>query len=327
MRLIGRRLALYALTFWVAITVNFLLPHFMPGNPIQTMIGKLTGQVTPAEIKAIELATGGGLNRPLLSQYFTYLGQLAHGNLGVSITLSSPVSGILRASVPWTIGLIGVSLIISFFVGTMCGALLGWTRGSRLDSLIPTATFFQAVPYFFLATVMLLVFASNLHWFPVLGPYNQTSLQPGWDWAYIASVLRYAELPVISIVLSSVAGWMLGMRNMMITMVAEDFVLMSIAMGLPKRKVIWAAARNAVLPSIANLSLAIGLVVSGALLVELVFNYPGVGDLLLNAVQSQDYPLIQGIFLCITLAVLAANLLADLFYLLLDPRTRTEVAP
>jgi peptide/nickel transport system permease protein len=175
--------------------------------------------------------------------------------------------------------------------------------------------------------VMLLVFASNLHWFPTQNAFNEFALRPGWTWPYVASVLRYAELPVISIVLSSVAGWMLGMRNMMITMVAEDFVLMSIAMGLPKRKVIWAAARNAVLPSIANLSLAIGLVVSGALLVELVFNYPGVGDLLLNAVTSQDYPLIQGIFLCITLAVLAANLLADLFYLLLDPRTRTEVAP
>jgi peptide/nickel transport system permease protein len=185
--------------------------------------------------------------------------------------------------------------------------LLGWTRGSRLDSLIPTATFFQAVPYFFLATVMLLVFASNLRWFPVLGAYSQ-NLIPGWHWAFVASLLRYGELPVISIVLSSVAGWML-------------------AMGLPKRKVIYAAARNAVLPSIANLSLAIGLVVSGALLVELVFNYPGVGDLLLNAVQSEDYPLIQGIFLCITLAVLAANLLADLVYLWLDPRTRTEVAP
>jgi peptide/nickel transport system permease protein len=328
MRLLGRRLALYALTFWVAITVNFLLPHFMPGNPIQTMIGKLTGEVTPQEINAIKLTFGGGLDRPLISQYFTYIDQLVHGNLGTSITLATPVSTVLREAVPWTIGLIGVSLILSFLLGTVCGALLGWTRGSRLDSLIPTATFFQAIPYFFLATVMLLVFASNLHWFPVLGPYNELSgLRPGWDWTYVASVLRYAELPVISIVLSSVAGWMLGMRNMMITMVAEDFVLMSIAMGLPKRKVIWAAARNAVLPSIANLSLAIGLVISGALLVELVFNYPGVGDLLLNAVQSQDYPLIQGIFLCITLAVLAANLLADLVYLALDPRTRTEVAP
>ena len=151
------------------------------------------------------------------------------------------------------------------------------------------------------------------------------SIGSRWAW-FAASAFRYAELPVVSIVLSSVAGWMLGMRNMMITVVAEDFVLMSVAMGLPKRKVIVAAARNAVLPSIANLSLAIGLVVSGALLVELVFNYPGVGDLLLNAVQNEDYPLIQGIFLVITLAVLAANLLADLVYLGLDPRTRTETA-
>jgi peptide/nickel transport system permease protein len=323
MRIIGRRLLLYVLTAWVAISVNFLLPHLMPGNPIQTLIGKLQGQVTPQEIEAIRLSFGGGIDKGLLSQYFTYVNQLFHGNLGVSITLSSPVSTILKASVPWTIGLIGVSTLLSFLIGTVSGALLGWTRGSRLDALIPTATFFQAIPYFFLATVMLLIFGSNLHWFPVLGAYSQ-NLPPGWTWPFVASAIRYAELPVVSIVLSSVAGWMLGMRNMMITVAAEDFVLMSVAMGLSKRKVIMTAARNAVLPSIANLSLAIGLVVSGALLVELVFNYPGVGDLLLNAVQNEDYPLIQGIFLVITLAVLAANLLADVVYLALDPRTRTE---
>jgi peptide/nickel transport system permease protein len=316
---------LYAVTAWVAISVNFILPHLMPGDPIQTLIGKIQGQVTPEEIRAIRLSFGGGLDKPLLTQYFTYLGQLVHGNLGVSITLSQPVTTILKQSVPWTLGLIGISTILSFIIGTVCGAILGWTRGSRLDSLIPTATFFQAIPYFFLATVMLLVFGSDLHLFPVLGAYSP-DLHPGWTWAFAASAVRYAELPVVSIVLSSVAGWMLGMRNMMITVVAEDFVLMSVAMGLPKRKVIVAAARNAVLPSIANLSLAIGLVVSGALLVELVFNYPGVGDLLLNAVQNEDYPLIQGIFLVITLAVLAANLLADLVYLGLDPRTRTETA-
>jgi len=276
----------------VAITVNFLLPHFMPGNPIQTMIGKLQGQVTPQEIRAIRLSFGGGLNQSLISQYFTYIGQLFHGNLG------SRSRSREREHSSQDLGAVDDRSYRCLHDHQLLGghclrALLGWTRGSRLDSLIPTATFFQAVPYFFLATVMLLVFASNLRWFPVLGAYSQ-NLIPGWHWAFVASLLRYGELPVISIVLSSVAGWMLGMRNMMITMVAEDFVLMAIAMGLPKRKVIYAAARNAVLPSIANLSLAIGLVVSGALLVELVFNYPGVGDLLLNAVQSEDYPLIQG---------------------------------
>jgi peptide/nickel transport system permease protein len=325
MLLIARRLGVYAVTAWVAITVNFLLPHLMPGNPIQTLIGKIQSNVTPAEIRAIRLSFGGSLHGSLLSEYFTYLGQLFHGNMGVSITLSSPVSSILRASVPWTVGLIGISTILSFAIGTFAGAMLGWTRGSRLDSLIPTATFFQAVPYFFLGTVMLLIFGSNLHWFPELGAYSLNTT-PSWSWTFISSLIRYGELPVISIVLSSIAGWMLGMRNMMITMVGEDFVLMSVAMGLPRRKVIMTAARNAVLPSIANLSLAIGLVVSGALLVELVFNYPGVGDLLLNAVQNEDYPLIQGIFLVITLTVLAANLIADLAYFALDPRTRTAAA-
>jgi peptide/nickel transport system permease protein len=322
--IIVRRLGLYLLTAWVAITVNFALPRLMPGNPIQDLIGKIQSQVTPAEIRAIRLSFGD-TNQGWLGQYFTYIDQMFHGNLGISITLGAPVTSILRESVPWTVGLIGISTIISFVVGTFAGAMLGWTRGSRFDSLIPTATFFQAVPYFFLATVMLLAFGSDLHWFPVLGAYNQTVI-PGWNWAYILNVVRYAELPLISIVLSSIAGWMLGMRNMMITMIGEDFVLMAVAKGLPRRKVIFHAARNAVLPSIANLSLAIGLVVSGALLVELVFNYPGVGDLLLQAVLNADYPLIQGIFLVITLAVLAANLIADFIYLALDPRTRTEAA-
>jgi len=323
--MILRRLALYALTAWVAVTVNFILPRLMPGNPIQTFIGKLTGQVTSAEINAIRLSFGFNPNQGFFSQYFTYLTQLFHGNFGVSITLGAPVSSILRETVPWTVGLIGVATLISFVVGTFAGAMLGWTRGSRFDSLIPTATFFQAIPYFFLATVMLLIFGSDLHWFPVLGAYSQ-NVTPGWDWTFISNVIRYGELPLISIVLSSIAGWMLGMRNMMITMVGEDFVLMAVAKGLPRRKVIMHAARNAILPSIANLSLAIGLVVSGALLVELVFNYPGVGDLLLQAVLNQDYPLIQGIFLVITFTVLAANLIADVVYLALDPRTRTEAA-
>ena len=323
MRLIGRRLGVYALTAWVAITVNFFLPHFMPGNPIQTLIGKLQNNVTVSEIRSIRLSFGGGLHDGLVQQYFTYLNQLLHGNLGYSITLSASVSSILKSHILWTVGLIGVATVLSFFFGTVMGAILGWTRGSRFDSAIPAATFFLSVPYFFLGTVILMVFALNLHWFPESGPYS-LNVVPSWSWAFVWSVIRYGELPVITIVLSSVAGWMLGMRNMMITMVAEDFVLMSVAMGLPRRKVMYAAARNAILPSIANLSLAIGLVVSGALLVELVFNYPGVGDLLLNAVLNEDYPLIQGIFLVITLSVLAANLLADLAYLALDPRTRTE---
>jgi peptide/nickel transport system permease protein len=323
MRALTRKLAVYVLTAWVAITANFLLPRLMPGNPVQTMIGKLQGRVTPAMQQAIQLQFGVGLHNSLWSQYTSYWSQLFHGNLGQSITLSAPVSTILGDTIPWTIGLLGASTVISFALGTLAGIGLGWRRGSWLDSVLPVSTFFQAVPYFFLGTVLLLVFGSDLHWFPVLGNY-QRGLTPGLNWAFIASVIRYAELPALTIVLSSIAGWMLGMRNMMITTMDEDFVLVARAKGLPTRKVVTYAARSAILPSVANFSLAIGLVVSGALLVELVFNYPGVGNLLLQAVLNQDYPLLQGIFLVITLTVLGANLIADFVYVFLDPRVRQE---
>ncbi len=249
---ISRKLAVYVVTAWVAITVNFLLPHLMPGNPVQTMIGKLQGRVTQQTQKAIELQFGIGLHQSLWAQYTSYWSELFHGNLGQSITLSAPVSTVLGQTLPWTVGLLGVATVISFALGTLAGIALGWRRGSWLDGLLPVSTFFQAVPYFFLGTVLLLVLGSDLHWFPVLGNYAR-GMTPGFNVPFIGSVLRYAELPTATIVLSSIAGWMLGMRNMMITVMDEDFVLVARAKGLPTRKVISYAARNAILPSIANL--------------------------------------------------------------------------
>jgi peptide/nickel transport system permease protein len=325
MKVLLRRLGVYVLTAWVTITVNFILPRLMPGNPVEQMIAKIQGRVTPQMIAAIKAQFGAGLNQPEIVQYWNYLKLLAHGNLGESITLSAPVSQVLSSQVWWTIGLIGVATVLSFLIGTFLGVMFGWTRGSRVDTVIPLATFFQSVPYYFLGTVLIMLFASQLNWFPLMNAYDP-SLNPGWDWTYIASVIRYGELPILSIVISSLAGWMLGMRNMMITTIGEDFVLMAVAKGLPRRRVIWHAARNAILPSIANFALTIGLLVSGALLVEQVFNYPGVGNLLVNAVGNEDYPLLQGIFLLVTFTVLGANFLADILYYALDPRTRTMAA-
>jgi len=325
MKVLLRRLGVYVLTAWVTITVNFILPRLMPGNPVEQMIAKIQGRVTPQMIAAIKAQFGAGLNQPEIVQYWNYLKLLAHGNLGESITLSAPVSQVLSSQVWWTIGLIGVATVFSFLIGTFLGVMFGWTRGSRVDTVIPLATFFQSVPYYFLGTVLIMLFASQLNWFPPMNAYDP-SLNPGWDWTYIASVIRYGELPILSIVISSLAGWMLGMRNMMITTIGEDFVLMAVAKGLPRRRVIWHAARNAILPSIANFALTIGLLVSGALLVEQVFNYPGVGNLLVNAVGNEDYPLLQGIFLLVTFTVLGANFLADILYYALDPRTRTMAA-
>lgn len=317
-----RRLGLYAVTAWAAITVNFVLPRLMPGNPIEQLIGKLQGRVTPEMIAAIKAQFGQDLNEPMLVQYGHYLDHLAHGNLGMSITLSEPVGTALSSEVWWTVGLIGAAAVLSFLLGTTAGVLFGWTRGSRADVVIPAATFLQSMPYYFLGTILVMVFAGSLHWFPVQGAYDP-ALSPSWSFGYVASLLRYAELPLASIVLSSLAGWMIGMRNMMVTTISEDFVLMAVAKGLPRRRILFHAARNAVLPSVANLALTIGLLVSGSLLVEQIFNYPGVGNLLVGAVSNEDYPLLQGIFLLITFTVLTANLLADVLYYVLDPRTRT----
>ena len=253
------------------------------------------------------------------------LGSAEHGNLGISFSsYPSTVTSVIRSALPWTVGLVGLATIISFVAGTLLGIAAAWRRGSWLDNLLPAMTFFQAAPYFFVAILMVALFATKLGWFPQNSGYDTTLLNPGFSWAYISSMLDHAVLPALTIVVGSIAGWIIGMRNMMLTTMDEDYVLIAQAKGLSKRRVITYAARNAILPSVSGFSLAIGFVVSGSLLTEIVFSYPGIGFILLQAIGTEDYPLLQGIFLIVTFAVLAANLIADLTYSFLDPRTRQE---
>jgi peptide/nickel transport system permease protein len=327
MRVLARRLGFYVLAAWVALTVNFFLPRLVPGNPVSTAIGHLTF-VNQQVVEAIRAQFGVGISESIWVQYIHYWGDLVHLNLGVSWGNSfEPVTSLIGAALPWTLGLLGVATVVSFLLGTLIGIALGWLRGSWLDWVLPGATFFQAIPYFFLGTVLLMLFATGLHWFPISQGYQTTglaSVTPGFNWDYVVSLVDHGVLPASTIVLTSIAGWIMGMRNMMVITMDEDFVLVARAKGLPARKVIWYAARNAILPSVANFSLAISLVVAGQLLVEIVFSYPGIGYLLFHAVTNQDYPMVQGIFLVITLVVLAANFLADLVYVSLDPRVRQE---
>jgi peptide/nickel transport system permease protein len=324
MTLFLRRLAFYVVTAWAAITVNFFIPHLMPGDPVQNLISAQQGKLTPAAIGALRAQFGLTGNQSLLVQYGHYWGQLFHGDLGLSTSFyPAGVGSVLSTALPWTLALVGVATIISFVLGTLIGALVGWRRGSWLDGVLPVSTFFQAVPYFFFALVVLIVFGNDLGWFPISGGVDQ-GVQPGLNGAFISSVLSHGFLPGITIVISSIAGWILGMRNMMVTTMDEDYVLVAQAKGLPNRQVIGYAARNAILPSVSSFSLSLSFVVSGALLTEIVFSYPGIGFQLVQAVQAEDFPLLQGIFLVITFAVLAANLVADVVYALLDPRTRQE---
>jgi peptide/nickel transport system permease protein len=325
MRLIARRLALYIVTAIVAITVNFFIPRLMPGNPAEVAIGHMQSTVTPQTIAALDLQYGVNTHVGLWGQYVHYWGQLAQGNLGISFSAyPATVASVIRAALPWTIGLVGMATVISFVLGTLLGIAAAWRRGSWLDNLLPAMTFFQAAPYFFVAILAVAVFATKLGWFPQNSGYDTITLNPGLSWAYISNVLDHAVLPAMTIVAGSIAGWIIGMRNMMLTTMDEDYVLIAQAKGLPKHRVISYAARNAILPSVSGFSLAIGFVVSGALLTEIVFSYPGIGYILLQAIGSEDYPLLQGIFLIITFAVLAANLIADFVYAFLDPRTRQE---
>jgi len=322
---ISRRIGFYILTAIAAVTITFFIPRVIPGNPVESVLAHAQGQVvTKQTLHALQLQFGSNTTEGLWGQYVHFWSNLFHGNLGVSTSNGMvPVAAVIRGALPWTVGLVGTATVISFILGTLLGILVAWRRGSWLDTLLPATTFFQAAPYFFLAFLAIDLFAIKLGWFPPERAYGQLDF-PAFDWTYISDVLDHAILPALTIVVASAAGWIIGMRNVMITTMDEDYVLIGQAKGLPKRRVVWYAARNAILPSISGFSLAIGFVVSGALLTEIVFSYPGLGFLMLTAVQDADFALLQGIFLVITLGVLVANLAADFVYVFLDPRTRQE---
>ncbi len=327
MPFILRRLAFYVVAAWVALTVNFFLPRAMPGNAVEAIMSKFPN-LTPATYHALEAMLGVGHPGSLWHQYASYLDDILHFNFGTSVSdYPASVSSLLVQTIPWTLMLVGTATVIAFFLGTLFGIIAGWRNGGWLDRALPGLMFVQAIPYFFLALVLLWLLAVKvLHVFPI-GQGYAGGLVPGWDWAFISSAIFHSLLPAFTIVITSVAGWMLQMRNVIITTIGEDYVLAAQAKGLSNRRVIFNyAARNAFLPQLQGFGLALGYVVSGAIVMEIVFSYPGVGNLLLSAVQSDDYPLMQGIFLVITFAVLIANLIVDMVIVAFDPRVRTREA-
>ena len=326
MRHILRRAGFYLIALWAAVTFNFIIPRLMPGDPAEAYIARLqTQQVTRAQIAAIRAEFGVNPGVPIWKQYFDYLNGILHGNLGIATSqFPSQVTDILKQSLPWTISLVGAALILSFLIGTLIGMVIAWRRGSWYDTAIPPIlTFLSAVPYFWMALALIYVFGVGLSWFPTDSAYDVFNVTPGWNLDFIGSVVQHAILPVITLVVGTLAGWVLTMRNTMITTLSEDYVLMAQAKGLPERRVMFNyAARNAILPSITSFSISLGLVVSGSLLTEIVFNYPGIGFALYKAVQGDDYALVEGCFLVIALAVLIANFASELVYTFLDPRVR-----
>jgi peptide/nickel transport system permease protein len=326
MPFILRRLVFYLVAAWVALTINFFIPRAIPGNAVQSMMAKFPN-LQPSAYKALEALLGVGHPGSIWSQYVSYLDEIFHFNFGTDVSqYPASVSSLLVQTLPWTITLVGVATVIAFLIGTALGIVAGWRHGGTLDRVLPGLMFLQAIPYFFFALILVELLAIKTQVFPSGQGYSD-GLIPGWHWDFISSALYHSVLPALTIVLTSIAGWMLQMRNVMITTTGEDYVIAAQAKGLPNRRVIYTyAARNALLPQLQGFGLAVGFVVSGAIVMEIVFGYPGIGLLLLNAVTSNDYPLMQAIFLVITFAVLLANLVVDMIIVVADPRARRREA-
>ncbi|WEK14939.1 MAG: ABC transporter permease [Candidatus Microbacterium phytovorans] len=325
-RFLGGRAAFYLFTLWAAMTINFFLPRLMKGDAVDQYLAR-NRNVSPEAAEALRALLGLDTDKSLFQQYIDYWALLLRGDLGVSLLHGlRPVTEVIAGALPWTIGLVGFATIMSFLIGTVGGAIVGWRRGSRLDGLIPLTTFLSTIPYFWLGLLAIALFSVNLKWFPIGKAYG-VGVVPEWSPEFIGEVIHHGTLPALTIIIASLGGWMLGMRNMMLTVLDEDYITVAQAKGMPNRRVLWRyAARNAVLPQIQSFALSIGFIVGGTIVMEMVFSYPGVGKLLLDATNAKDYALMQGVFLVITLSVLVANILADVAYAFLDPRTRQTEA-
>ncbi len=325
MRFVLRRLGFFMLTLWAALTLNFLLPRLMPGNPALAIIGKFKGGISPQAVKVLEAQFGVGTHQNVVAQYFAYLGNVATLRFGTSLTTQpgASVGRIVLDAIPWTLGLVGVTTVLAFLLGTGIGIVAAWRRGGRLDSVMPPVfVILTVVPYFWLGLVLILVFGVKLRLLPYFFSYNYT-LTPGLTPSFIGNVLEHAILPGFTLLITTIGTWILTMRNTMITTLAEDYVRMGRAKGLPGYRIMLDyAARNAILPNLTGFAMSLGFVVGGAILIEEVFNYQGVGYMLLQAVNNEDYPLMQALFLLITVTVLVAILLSDIATAVLDPRTR-----
>ncbi len=324
-RQIAGRLGFYAIAAWAALTLNFVIPRLMPGDPATVMAGRLGGQASPEAIEAMRAQYGAG-DAPLYRQYLDYLGDTARGDLGRSISqYPAKVSDVIATGLVWTLALGGVAVVLSFLLGTLLGALAAWRRSGVLDSVLPPVLALSgSFPYFWLAMLALHLFGFTLGWAPLRHAYCD-HLEPSWRPGFVIDVIQHAFLPALTIIAATIGGWLLGMRNAMIGVLGTEQITLARAKGLPRGRILWAyAARNAILPNLTSFGMALGFVLGGSLLTEIVFSYPGTGYLLIQAVRTQDYPLMQGLFLAITLAVLAANFLVDLATLALDPRTRAH---
>ena len=317
------RLWFYLIAAWAAITLNFFIPRMMPGDPASVMFANLRGKLKPEALEALK-KTFGVTDEPLITQYLNYIKLLFQGDLGISIAyFPQQVSSIIISGLLWTLFLVGTSLILSFIIGSILGIFIAWNRDEKIDSILPPSfALLSAFPYFFTAMILLYIFGFKYGMFPIRHAYS-SNLSPELSFEFIGNVIYHAILPASTLIFMGIGGWMLGMRNNMIGTISTDYISYAKSRGISNKKIMFNyAARNAILPVVTSFGMALGFALNGAILTEIIFSYPGQGYILFEAVKAQDFQLMQGIFLTITLSVLAANWIIDIVILILDPRTR-----
>ena len=326
MRWFARRLVFYVFALWAALTINFLLPRLMPGSPLAGLLQHLdSAQLAgnPGILQTYQALLGGG-HHSIWHDYVVYLDRVAHFDFGISTSnYPTPVSEVVRRTLPYSIVLVGIAFLLSFVVGTGIGMVAAWRRGRAVDNIVvPAFMALSALPAFFTALLGLYFLGLKLHWFPIQHAYD-SGLSPGFNWTFVSSALRHAELPILVVVLAYSGGWVLNMRTVMINTIGEDYVAMAHAKGLRDRRVMTRyAGRNAILPPLNGFAAQFASAVGGLVFIEYVFSYPGAGLTLQQAALGNDYPLTQGLLVVFALCVIAANFVMDLLNLVLDPRVR-----
>lgn len=321
-----KRLFLILLTVLFSTTITFVVIRTMPGNPVETMAMELQRNMGMSYEDAViraKAALNFDPDVPIHIQYFNTLSDFVKGDFGVSLQFKTPVMQVIGSALAWTLLVSSVALFLSFVLGSLLGMYCAWKRKTMIDPIVTVYdAILGAVPSFVIAYLLVLLFSVKLGWLPARGNYDG-SLTPGFNVPFILSVAKYAILPVLSWMLTTIGGWALGMKAVAVSALGEDYITSAKARGLPDRRIVWTyVGRNALLPQITSLAMQFGMMFAGSVLIENIFVYPGMGFFFGRAITSRDYPLMQGMFMVITVAVVIANLLAEILYSVIDPRIR-----
>lgn len=321
-RYFGRKLLIYFLTFFVAVTINWMIPRFMPGNPVDILISRAGLRGSAVTQMYTFYLQAFGLDLPIWKQYLNLWIGIFRGDLGTSIFLfPTPVKDVIMKAVPYDIALLVPSILVSWFAGNKFGAYAA--RKKKLDnSLLPLGYILTATPYMWLGILLAWLFGIVFRIFPIAGGYS-FAMRPNWSFAFIWSLIQHWFLPFASLVIVQFGGWAIGMRNLIIYELEADYSHYLEVLGAPQKLVRNYAFKNAMLPQLSGLALQLGAIITGALATEVVFSYPGIGYLILQAIHNQDYFLLQGCFLFVVIGVLLANFIIDIIFVIVDPRTRT----